>query len=64
MRKEVRVKPLTKEQKEKIRTAVLHNMGEDDRHPSTIIGKRYRGNTERYLRDMAIWHGVPIGSTN
>ena len=54
--------PLTDDEKSAIWEAIRIKMAPDDRDPHVIINEDYGGDEERYLRVMAHYHNVPIGS--
>lgn len=47
-------------QAEAVTEAIFVNMGQDDRYPAEIVGTDYGGDWNRYLRDMAAWHGIDL----
>jgi len=53
---------LTVEERRAVWAAIFNNQSPDDRDPEEVIKKEHDGDSEAYLRDMARWHGVPIGS--
>lgn len=55
--------PLTPEEKATIRKTVYQRMAPDDREPWRVVAEDYGGDWERYLRVMAGWHGISIGSS-
>ena len=54
--------PLTQEEENAIWAAINNNPPGDDEDPGVIIDRDYNGNTDAYLRNMAGWHNIPIGS--
>jgi len=48
--------PLTDEEKSLIRETIARKMAPDDREPSIVIKEVYKGDEEKYLRDMARQH--------
>jgi len=53
---------LTEEEKRAIYEAIRRNSHSDDRDPCEVITEDYGGDAEQYLRSMARWYGIPIGS--
>ena len=54
------MKPLSEKKKREIRIAIQAYMEHGDEHPDEIITKKYGGDEEEYLKDMAAWHGIKI----
>ena len=54
--------PLTEGEKNAIWAAINSRMQEDDEDPGVVIDESFNGDTEKYLRTMAICHHIPIGS--
>jgi hypothetical protein len=52
---------LTVEERRATWAAIFGNEDPDDRDPEVVIQENYGGNRGAYLRDMARWHGVPVG---
>lgn len=52
--------PLTDEQRTMILGVIRANMAPNDEDPSVIIGEKFGGNSDKYLRCMASWHGIDI----
>lgn len=53
-------RPLTREEKDRVWTAIASSMRSDDKPPRQVIAENYDGDEERYLRIMAKWHSVPL----
>lgn len=54
--------PLTADDKRRVWAAIRRKTQPDDREPRIVIDDRYGGDEDAYLRAMAEYHGVSIGS--